>query len=142
GRIGETADFPVSVRALQPYLGDDDSWDLMAVFDNKVRGYSVSGLLPIGENHEAVLPATYTLEAFPNPFNSTIKITYEIPKVADVRLRIMNVLGREAATLVNTSQTAGKHDVTWSAENLSSGIYFACLEAGNETLVKKLVLLK
>ncbi|MBU1706714.1 T9SS type A sorting domain-containing protein [bacterium] len=142
GRIGETVDFPASVRTLQPYLGDNDSWDLMAVFDNKVRGYSVSGLLPIEENHEAALPETYSLEAFPNPFNSTIKITYEIPKVADVRLRIMNILGREAATLVSASQIPGKHDITWNADGFSSGIYFACLEAGNETLVKKLVLLK
>ncbi|MBU1706713.1 T9SS type A sorting domain-containing protein, partial [bacterium] len=142
GRIVESEDFPRHVRAIQPYFAADSSWELMAVFDDKVQGYRVTGLLPAEENSDVVIPETFSLDAYPNPFNSTIKITYEIPKNSNVRLRIMNILGREAATLVNTSQTAGKHDITWNADGFSSGIYFACFEAGHETLVKKLVLLK
>jgi len=142
GHILESVEFPVNVRALQPYLAADSSWELMAVFDRYVRGYRVTGLLPADDISAASLPESYSLAAYPNPFNDAVTIVYELPRTVEVNLRIVDILGREVTTLANNRQIAGKHEVTWNAANLSSGIYFVHLEVGAATRVQKLVHLK
>ena len=89
------------------------------------------------------MPLVYELaQNYPNPFNPTTKIEYSIPVQAQVVLKIYNVVGQEVATLVNEVQKAGIHNVKFSASNLSSGVYFYRLSAGDFTSVKKMVLLK
>ncbi len=142
GHVLQSVEFPLNVRALQPYLAADSSWELMAVFDRYVRGYRVTGLLPADDISAASLPESYSLAAYPNPFNDAVTIVYELPRTVEVNLRIVDILGREVTTLANNRQLAGKHEVTWNAANLSSGIYFVHLEAGTATRVQKLVYLK
>lgn len=138
----ETVDFPMGVRALHPYLADDGSWELMAVFDRDARGYRVTGLLPADERAGPALPETYSIHAYPNPFNDAVKITYELPRSGTVSLRIVDILGREVKTLVREPKAPGKHEVIWKADRVSSGIYFVCFETGGATRVQKLVHLK
>jgi photosystem II stability/assembly factor-like uncharacterized protein len=89
------------------------------------------------------LPLVYELtQNYPNPFNPTTKIEYSIPVQAQVELKIYNVVGQEVATLVNEVQKAGIYHVRFGASNLSSGVYFYRLNAGNFTSVKKMVMLK
>ncbi|MFH1010978.1 MAG: T9SS type A sorting domain-containing protein, partial [bacterium] len=137
-----TADFPQNVRVLQPYLAQDGSWELMAVFDRSARGYRVTGLLPTESDATPLLPETCSLHAYPNPFNEAVRIAYELPKATTVRLRIVDIMGREVALLVNDAKTVGKHQATWDAKQCASGIYFACLNAEGLTRVHKLVHLK
>jgi hypothetical protein len=142
GHIASTTDFPANVKVLQPYLAPDGSWELMAVFDRSARGYRVSGILPIDDETNPVMPWSYSLGAFPNPFNESVKIVYELPRTATVRLRLVDILGREVTMLVNDLEIAGKHETTWNSENLASGIYFVCLDEGSTARVLKLVHLK
>jgi hypothetical protein len=142
GHILESVEFPLNVQALQPYLTTDSSWELMAVFDRYVRGYRVTGLLPADAISALKVPESYSLAAYPNPFNDAVKIIYELPRTVEVNLRIVDILGREVTTFTNDHQMAGKHEVKWNAANLSSGIYFVCLQAGAATRVQKLVHLK
>jgi hypothetical protein len=84
---------------------------------------------------------------YPNPFNSCTIITYEIDKGENVALKIYDLLGREVKELVNTSQKPGHYNVIWDGKNnqekeVSSGIYFYQLKAGNFTETKKLLLIK
>jgi len=89
------------------------------------------------------LPSNYELEQnYPNPFNPTTNIDYIIIKTTEVTLKIYDVLGREIKTLVNSVQTPGKYTVTFDARDLSSGVYFYRLGAGNFNDTKKLMLLK
>jgi len=88
-------------------------------------------------------PAKFDLDQnFPNPFNPSTVISYRLPIISHVILKIYDVLGREVATLVNTRQTAGPHSVTFNAENLPSGVYFYHITAGNFSEARKLVLEK
>jgi predicted extracellular nuclease len=90
-----------------------------------------------------VQPSSYTLEQnYPNPFNPTTKINYSITKSNVVTLKIYNILGQLVRTLVNQHQAQGAYTVTFNATNLSSGVYFYMLKAGNFTSVKKMILLK
>jgi len=94
-----------------------------------------------GENNG--IPTTYSLnQNYPNPFNPSTTITFGIPERANVNLTVFNQLGQQVAVLVNEEMNPGMHSVNWKANNLSSGIYFYKLNAGNFSSVKKLMLLK
>lgn len=95
--------------------------------------------------HAAVstMPSEYALlEAYPNPFNPTTLISYELPSTSDVKLRVFDVLGREVTTLVDDRQSVGSHTVRFDGSRMSSGVYFYELHAGNYRAVKKMVLMK
>ena len=79
---------------------------------------------------------------YPNPFNPSTDISYTLKSSGQVRLSVYDILGREVAVLVNDIQAAGQHDVKFSANHLSSGIYFYKLQQANEVITKKMMLLK
>jgi photosystem II stability/assembly factor-like uncharacterized protein len=88
-------------------------------------------------------PNSYNLyQNFPNPFNPSTKFSYSIPEKALVTVKVFDILGREVKTLVNEEKPAGTYEVSFNASNLSSGIYFYRLIAGNFISTKKMVLLK
>ncbi len=92
---------------------------------------------------DAGLPKQFTLaQNYPNPFNPTTLITYQLPVASEVSLKIYDALGREVATLVNGRQEAGLYTQPFNAANLSSGIYFYRLQAGNFVATKKMMLVK
>ncbi len=79
---------------------------------------------------------------YPNPFNPTTKITYSIPASSQVNLIIYDMLGREVETLVNEIQNAGKYEIKFNADGLSSGIYFYRLRTEQFSKTMKLLLLE
>ena len=79
---------------------------------------------------------------YPNPFNPTTKIEYSIPRNGIVTLKVYNTLGQEVASLVNEIEETGNHKVTFNAANLSSGVYYYRLQAGDFNQFKKMILLK
>ncbi len=98
----------------------------------------------------AELPSTTTIELlpnFPNPFNPSTTIRYILPSRERVRVSIYDVSGRLVTTLVDQDQTAGSHDVEWKGTDavgtrVSSGVYLVRIEAGKQSLSRKMVLLK
>jgi hypothetical protein len=102
----------------------------------------INGTSSIEENNnELVLDYSLT-NNFPNPFNPTTKIKYQIPKVSFVTLKVYDVLGSEVATLVNEEKPTGSYEVEFNANDLSSGIYFYKLIAGSHVETKKMLYLK
>ena len=79
---------------------------------------------------------------YPNPFNPSTIISYQLPATTLVTLKVYDVLGREVATVVNERQSPGTYSVIFNAANLPSGVYFYKLEAGTFSETKKLTLLK
>jgi hypothetical protein len=79
---------------------------------------------------------------YPNPFNPTTTITYQIPQDRHVTLTVYTVLGQVAATLVNEVKVAGRHQIAFDAKSLSSGIYLYRLTSGNQTMTRSMVLIK
>ena len=89
------------------------------------------------------IPNEYTLyRNYPNPFNSTTTISYQIPKAGLVTLKIYNALGKEVATAVEEFKPAGRYEFEFDGSALPSGVYFYRIVAGNYTSVKKMILLK
>jgi len=95
------------------------------------------------EDNIPVIPRQFLLyRNYPNPFNATTVIDYQLPVSNRVKLEIYNILGQEVATLVDEKQQAGYRSVIWDASDVSSGLYFYKLTAGEFREVKSMTLLK
>ncbi|MEO8514016.1 MAG: YCF48-related protein [Ignavibacteria bacterium] len=105
---------------------------------------AITGLSQTGSE----LPAVFALyNNYPNPFNPTTNISFDIPKESFVKLTIYNLLGEEVLVPVNEKMDAGKYSFLWNASNYSSGLYIYRIEAkslSQENFVKtiKMVLVK
>jgi len=118
----------------------------------EVRIYTSEFVEPAGEDvfvsnervEESTQPIAFRLNPnYPNPFNPTTNISYEIPERSAVNIAVYDMLGREVATLVQDQQhPAGNFTVSFDASGLSSGIYFARLEAGSTSITRKMSLIK
>jgi beta-N-acetylhexosaminidase len=96
-----------------------------------------------------VLPEQYGLSNYPNPFNPTTVIKYEIPasggqgvRARDVRLVVYDLLGREVAVLVQGAVEPGVHEVRFDARSLASGAYVCRLSAGATLVTRKLLVVR
>jgi uncharacterized delta-60 repeat protein len=87
-------------------------------------------------------PSSYCLSNYPNPFNPSTILVYDLPQPGHVSLRVLDVLGREVCSLEDGFAEVGTHRLTFDGSHLASGIYFARLDAGGFSQTKKLVLLK
>jgi len=111
-------------------------WWLMA----RVAGWG--GTTKVEQQGEAPLVFN-VLQNYPNPFNPSTTIEFTLAEDDRVTLKIFDMLGREVATLLNGELDAGKvHQVKFDASRLSSGMYFYRLEAGENLLIKKMILMK
>lgn len=79
---------------------------------------------------------------FPNPFNSSTEIQYELPKDSFVSLKIYNILGQEIETLTSENKKACIYFNIWNASQYPSGVYIYKLQADNQSQVKKMVVLR
>jgi hypothetical protein len=97
----------------------------------------------IEDEENRITPKTFSLEQnYPNPFNPTTNIRFSVAEPVNVSLKIYDILGREAAVLINEIKPPGIHNTVWDASSFSSGVYFAVLKAGKTTLTKSMLLLK
>ncbi|NOS85467.1 MAG: T9SS type A sorting domain-containing protein [Ignavibacteria bacterium] len=89
------------------------------------------------------IPKSYLLEQnYPNPFNPKTIIRFDILKTSDVKITIFDITGREVQRLVRQKLNAGKYSVDFDSGNLSSGVYFYSIIAGDFIQTKKMVLVK
>ncbi len=100
------------------------------------------------EDAVAALPTEFVLhQNFPNPFNPTTEIKFDLPSNSYVRLDIFNVLGQKVKTVIDNEMEAGFKSVTWDGSddrgiNVASGVYFYKLNAGEHVFTKKMMMLK
>ncbi len=86
---------------------------------------------------------SFSLEQnYPNPFNPSTVISYQLPVIGNVSLRVYDILGSEVATLVNEEQQPGYYEVTFNGSNLAGGMYIYRLSAGSYVSVKKMLMIK
>ncbi|MBN2227002.1 MAG: T9SS type A sorting domain-containing protein [candidate division Zixibacteria bacterium] len=103
---------------------------------------------PVHDDDHGTLPNDHVLsQNHPNPFNSSTKISYRIPKRSDVTLQVYDILGRKVTTLVNEIQSAGTYSAVWdglgaTGQRVASGIYLYRLSANGFTQTRKMILLK
>jgi len=126
------------------------AWDDERGTDFDIYAQSLNSLITSVGNSSSQFPKSFTLsQNYPNPFNPSTKISYQIPVSLYpskggtlVTLKIYDILGKVVATLVNEEQGAGFYEIEFVASQLSSGIYFYQLKAGDFIQTNKMLLLK
>ncbi len=90
-----------------------------------------------------ILPEEFALTSvYPNPFNSSATIAFNLPEVASVSVQVYNSVGRIVATLASGELHAGHHTLTWNADNIPSGVYFVRCATLGEAFVRKITYVK
>ena len=106
-------------------------------------GYSDGIGLNIMSGAKDSLPqGSVLMQSYPNPFNSSVTISFDLSRPSEVRLSVYDILGRAVAVLVNERKNAGSHEVKFDAARLSSGMYLYRLQAGDFAQTKRCLLLK
>ena len=82
------------------------------------------------------------LNVYPNPFNGSTNITFQIAEESDVLLEVYSVNGRKVAMVANLKYEIGQHVINWSSQNLSQGTYFLELRVGNQLETKRLMIIR
>jgi photosystem II stability/assembly factor-like uncharacterized protein len=122
------------------FLNPSVGW---VVGDRGLIAYTETGGLTSVSGRDVSVPATFSLhQNYPNPFNPSTTIKFDLPQSSNVRLSVFDLLGREVSVLVNEKIEAGYHSVEFNASNLSSGVYFYRLQAGDIVQTRKLLLIR
>jgi len=114
-----------------------------AVGDSGLILYTSGGGLTAMGDRKKLLPSEFSLQPnYPNPFNPSTIISYQLPVNSHVVLKVYDVLGREVRTLVDEVQKVGRYEIKFDGNDLASGVYFCRMVAGNYLSTRKLLLLK
>ncbi len=134
------------------YVGPPQLWTRVEVADSSgtsiffptfTAGYVEVKTHTGADDGGLVLPMALELKQnFPNPFNPATTISFSLPERSHVTLKVYNILGQEAETLIDDVLNPGEHDIVWNACNKASGVYFYRLAYKNRVLTKKMALLK
>ncbi len=144
----KTGDYPIKIKVknlknLKLQLKDNINGKLldMLLIDNSE--ISISDPINSFVLFEQELPTVFSLsQNYPNPFNPLTHIKYAVPRKVHVKMVLYDILGREVMILVNEIKEAGYYLLDLKADEISSGVYFYRIEAGNFIDVKKLIIIK
>jgi outer membrane protein assembly factor BamB len=112
--------------------------------DGRIKCFSGGPVQPIGiTNNNNNIPDKFALyQNYPNPFNPSTTISFDVPRLSDVSVKVFDILGREVALLINGKFNSGKYSASWNGENASSGVYFYEIKTVDYREVKKMMLVK
>ncbi len=121
-----------------------DIFEHLSIVNNDIQKVFGSTIDNSKEEIISLIPTEYSLsQNYPNPFNPNTKISFDLPNDSKIKLIVYDLLGREVIRLINSEfKIAGRYTIDFFGSNLSSGIYFYKIEAGDFIATKKMVLLK
>jgi len=112
-------------------------------FEGYRSNYSiVDSIEGVNENFKKVVNSFKIIKNYPNPFNNSTTITFDIDRYLKVNLSIYNILGEKIETIIDAALPIGKYQYNWNSKNQPSGIYVIRLDADSKTSLKKCTLLK
>ena len=146
-RIVDSTYIGINPEPLWPVtvVGIGNQYDFSPPFDEfyQIQPRSYGDFLTTGITDRDPLVLNFTLmQNFPNPFNPTTVIRWQLPVSSPVTLSVYNIAGQKVATLIDDIQAAGSHSVEWSAADMASGVYFYHLETKGFSEIKKMILMK
>ena len=109
--------------------------------------FNFGGAVTDVDGTKNIVPDEFSLEQnYPNPFNPVTRIVYNLPVSSNVKIKVFDILGNEVVTLENEYKSAGRYEINFDPgsmnKNISSGVYFYKLEAGEYSSTKKMIYLK
>lgn len=141
---GDTMEF-VYAYVIDRGSNNINSITKMKELANTVRQQYTGLVATAVEKQDAGVTQFGLLQNYPNPFNPSCRIIYSLAQPGNVSLKVYDVLGNEVTTLTDSWQQAGTHEVVFNSKQhkqLASGVYFYHLQAGANSTVKKMILMK
>ena len=137
-----------TLELINPTLDNllSESW--AASTDNGTPGAQNSTYDNLSSDLKSIVPEKIHLyPAYPNPFNPTTTISFDIPNTLAgtmnaLSLHVFNIKGQRVETLINETIKPGKHNTQWHPKNISSGVYFLQFKYGEEVITQKITLMK
>ncbi|MFZ1517535.1 MAG: T9SS type A sorting domain-containing protein [Ignavibacteriaceae bacterium] len=120
------------------FIFNDGSYYLQGAIINGLR----MGIITDIDYEDMNVPDQFTLQSYPNPFNSTVNFKISLPESNFMELSLFNILGQKIATLFEEYKSAGNYNMQFNANHLSSGVYLAVLKQNKLILKEKIILLK
>jgi len=155
GSEGEEAVHQLDAETGEELWRFDADWEVSVkptLVDQVLYAMSRNGVLhaidvgdgePVSSETGPAVPDDFALnQNYPNPFNPKTVISFNLPEAGNVRLEVMDVLGRRVAILVDEVKQSGQHEVIFDASQLSSGTYIYRLEAGEFSKTRKMMFVK
>jgi hypothetical protein len=136
---------PATIAVQVYYPGDTTAWSGKILFDNLIfTGINQPNELPTPVlNKSSVIKEFKLYNNYPNPFNPSTVIKYDLPDELNVTLKVYDILGREVASLVNNQkQAAGSYSISFNASKYASGVYIYKIIAGSHIKAYKMMLIK
>lgn len=144
--MGGTEVWRYGVGSIAAYADGGGGWKLQGyrVGDSEWGDYSI---IVSADESDLIIPDNYYLYNYPNPFNPSTTIRYEIPEQSVITLSIYDIQGRNIQTLVSESKPAGHYEAQWngideSGKQVAAGMYFARLQVGDYASTIKMVNLR
>ncbi len=120
----------------------EDKFTNIWICSSNLHVYNSNGVVSV-ENNLSILPYNFKVyQNYPNPFNNETNIKYEIPAKGNISVFLCDVLGRNISTLLSENKDAGIYDLRLSFDKYSSGIYFLKFNFNNQSIVKRIILMK
>ena len=94
------------------------------------------------EDEQSLVPEKFSINTYPNPFNPSMMIKYNVPEKTTVKINVYNIQGQRVASLVDSEHIPGLYYTSWDAIGQASGTYFVRISAPGFTEVRKVILLK
>ncbi|MBT7788762.1 MAG: T9SS type A sorting domain-containing protein [Calditrichaeota bacterium] len=114
---------------------------LISLLENPI--YQTDDFIVSDVSVKPEVPMEYHLsEAFPNPFNSTVQLNYEIPEASEVSIKIFDTAGRMVANLLDNEVEAGFHHVLWDGKDATSGVYLISMRTNSYYSTRKVTLIR
>ena len=120
----------------------DHTTGIIAGEDGTILTTTTGGLTFLNSNSEFIPEGYYLSQNYPNPFNPVTEIEFGIPDLEFVTLKVYDALGKEVRTIVNENLSQGNFKAEFDGSDLPSGIFYYKLEAGDNVLTRKMLLLK
>ena len=126
-------------------LGEEPG--IIEIVSGELMNSDFSGVTMQVKKLQALPQVAALQQNYPNPFNPSTEIRFAIPTARDVQLKVYNQLGQTVRTLVDRRMKAGSYSMNWdgtteAGHQVSSGVYFYSLEAGDFSQIRKMTLLK
>jgi len=126
--------------------GGDSSTCIAGCTDPNASNYNPDAIIDdsscILAINEGIIPQSFSLNTYPNPFNPVIRVLFSIPEMGLASVKVFDIRGRELTVLSNQNYQPGYYFAKWDASAYSSGVYFISLKANGTTITQKVLLLK
>jgi len=145
GTVTDSELIPIN-NALIEIIDRNDTLNYYSKYTNESGYFIISNITDIKFRKNNLPSDIITLRNYPNPFNPSTKIYYELPNSQKIEIRIYDILGREIKTLLNDFHRAGTYTLNWDGRNnwnnpVAAGVYFCSLKTKDQLKVHKMVLL-